>query len=120
MAFKDLFAIVVFYDLEIDQMDVKTAFLYGFIDQLIYVEVPKGTKSESNRNMVCKLFKSLYGLKQSPRLWYEALSTFLLEKLDLKQINADHSIFVTKAGLNGPIVSIFVDDIKIMGPKRVE
>lgn len=62
-------------------MDVKTAFLNGLIDQLIYVEIPKGTKSESNRNMVCKLLKALYGLKKSPRLWYEVLSTFFLEKL---------------------------------------
>ena len=120
MAFRVLFAIAAFYDLDIDQMDVKTAFLYGLIDQLIYVEIPKGTKSESNRNMVCKLLKAPYGLKKSPRLWYEVLSTFLLEKLGLKRINADHSIFVTEAGLNGPIVSTFVDDIKIMGPKESE
>lgn len=58
------------------------------------------------------------GLKQSPRLWYERLSTFLLEKLGLKRINADHSIFVTDAGLDGPVVSTFIDDIKIMAPKE--
>ena len=117
MAFRVLFAIAAFLDLDIDQMDVKTAFLYGLIDQLVYVEIPKGTESDENRNMVCKLLKALYGLKQSPRLWYERLSTFLLEKLGLKRINADHSIFVTIAGLDGPIVSTFVDDIKIMAPK---
>lgn len=70
--------------------------------------------------MVCKLLKVLYGLKQSLRLWYERLSTFLLQKLGLSQINADHNIFVTKAGLNGPVVSMFVDDIKIMAPKESE
>lgn len=67
--------------------------------------------------MICKLRKALYGLKQSPRLWYERLSSFLLEKLGLRRINADHSIFITSAGLNGPIVSTFVDDIKIMAIK---
>lgn len=117
MAFRVLFAIAAFFDLDIDQMDVKTAFLYGLIDQLVYVEIPKGTESEDNRNMVCKLLKALYGLKQSPRLWYERLSTFLLQKLGLRQINADHNIFVTNAGLDGPVVSTFVDDIKIMAPK---
>ncbi len=117
MAFRVLFAIAAFLDLDIDQMDVKTAFLYGLIDQLVYVEIPKGTESEDNRNMVCKLLKALYGLKQSPRLWYERLSTFLLQKLGLRRINADHSIFVTNAGLEGPVVSTFVDDIKIMAPK---
>lgn len=73
MAFRVLFAIAAFLNLDIDQMDVKTAFLYGLIDQLIYVEIPKGIESEENRGMVCKLLKAFYGLKQSPRLWYEKI-----------------------------------------------
>lgn len=68
--------------------------------------------------MVCKLLKALYGLKQAPRLWYKKLSKFLLERLGLKWINADHSIFVTSAKINDPIVSIFVDDIKVIGTKE--
>lgn len=67
--------------------------------------------------MVCKLLKALYGLKQAPRLWYKRLSTFFLEKLGLRRINTDHSIFVLTAEINGPIASSFVDDIKIMGAK---
>lgn len=67
--------------------------------------------------MVCKLLKALYGLKQAPRLWYKRLFQFLLEKLGLKQINADHNIFVTTSEINVPIVGIFVDDIKVMGVK---
>ena len=63
MAFHVFFAIVTFYDLDIDQMDIKTAFLYVLIDQLVYVEIPKETETEVNRNMVCKLLKALYGLK---------------------------------------------------------
>lgn len=84
----------------------------------MYVEIPKGTESESNRNMVCRLLKALYDRKQSPRLWYERLSIFLLEKPGLRQINADHNISVTNAGLDGPVVSTFVKDIKIMAPKE--
>ena len=117
MAFRTLFALAAFFDLDIDQMDVKTAFLYGLIDQLIYMEIPKGTETEATKNMVCKLLKAIYGLKQSPRLWYERFSAFLLEKLGLKRIHADHSIFVSGAGLKGPVLSVFVDDIKIMAPK---
>lgn len=98
-------------------MDVKTAFLYGLIDQLVYVDILRGSETEATRNMVCKLLKALYGLRQSSRLWYERLANFLLQKLGLSRIHADHSIFVTKAGLNGPVVSTFVDDIKIMAPK---
>lgn len=46
------------------------------------------------------------------------ISDFLLQKLGLTRINADHSIFITRAGLNGPVVSTFVDDIKVMAPKE--
>ncbi len=80
MACRVFFAIAAFYDLDIDQMNVKTAFLYGLVDQLIYVEMPKRTETDAKKNMVCKLLKAFYGLKQSPRLWYERLSSFLLEK----------------------------------------
>ena len=109
-----MFAIAVYYNLDIDQMDVKTAFLYGLIDQPIYVEIPKESETEANKNMVYRLVKALYGLNQFPRLWYERLSGFLLEKLDLACIHADHTIFITKEGHNGPIISTFVDNIKII------
>ena len=118
MAFRVLFAVTAFFDLDIDQMDVQTAFLYRLIDQLVYVDIPKGSETEANRGIICKLLKALYGLKQSPRLWYERLSDFLLQKLGLARINSDHSIFVTTAGLDRPVVSTFVDDIKIMAPKN--
>lgn len=67
MAYKVFFAIAAFFYLDIDQMNVKTAFLYRLINQLVYVDIPKGTKSASNWNMVYKILKVLYGLKQSPR-----------------------------------------------------
>ena len=78
MAFRILFALAAYHDLDVDQMDVATAFLNGVIDQLIYVELPTGFESQGK---VCKLKKSLYGLKQSPRLWYERLADALLERL---------------------------------------
>lgn len=120
MPFRVFFAIAVFFNLDINQMNVKTAFLYRFINQIVYVEILKSIKIKANRNLVCKLLKALYGLKQSLRLWYKKLANFFLEKLSLKRINVDHSIFVTKANLDRPVVSIFVDDIKIMAPKGSE
>ena len=62
-----LLSIGATYDLEIHQMDVKTAFLNGDIDTDIYIEQPQGY--QQNSNQVCKLKKGLYGLKQAPRLW---------------------------------------------------
>lgn len=99
-------------------MDVKTAFLYGLINQLVYVKIPKKIESASNWDMVYKLLKALYGLKQSLYLWYERLSSFFLKKLGLRQINVDHSIFITSIGLDGPVFSTFINDIKIMAPKN--
>ena len=119
MAFRALFAIAAYLDLDIDQMDVQTAFLYSFIDQLIYVEVPPGYKKE-RPGIVCKLLKGLYGLKQAPRLWYERLSTFLIEKLGLKRLYADHGIFSTKAGVKGPIISLWVDDLNLFAPAKLK
>ena len=67
MAFRVFFVIAAFFNLDIDQIDVKTAFLYGLIDQLVYVGIPKGTETKANCNIICKLLKALYGLKQSSR-----------------------------------------------------
>lgn len=83
MVFKVLFAIAVYYDLEIDQIDVKIAFLYSLIDHLIYIQVPKGSETQAIKEIVCELLKVLYDLKQAPRLWYKRLSKFLLKKLGL-------------------------------------
>lgn len=118
MAFCVLFAIAAFYDLDINQIDVKTAFFYREIDQLLFVETPKGYYNNIE-GMVYRLNKALYGLKQSPRLWYEQLLSFFLEKRGLTRINADYSIFTTSQGLERPVVSTFVDDIKIIGPKNI-
>lgn len=93
----------------IEQMDVKTAFLYGLIDQLIYVEIPKGSEDQTNKAKVCKLLKALYGLKQSLRFWYESLSKFVFDKLGLNLCHSQRS--------QRTIVSTFVDDIKILGSK---
>lgn len=120
MVFRVFFAITAFFDLDIDQMNVKTVFLYGFINQLVYIKIFKRTETKANRNMICKLLKVLYGLKQSLRLWYKRFANFFLDKLGLKRINTDHNIFVTKTGLDKPVVSIFVDNIKIMAPKNSE
>ena len=59
-------------------MDVKTAFLNGYLNEEIYVEQPKGFQDPNHPNHVYKLIKALYGLKQAPRAWYERLTSHLL------------------------------------------
>ncbi|OKO89937.1 Retrovirus-related Pol polyprotein from transposon TNT 1-94, partial [Penicillium subrubescens] len=91
MSYKALFAIGAALGLEIEQMDVKTAFLYRDIDHEIYVEQPHHITDGTSR--VCKLRKALYGLKQAPRIWYQTLTNFL-RNLSFELINADLGIFV--------------------------
>lgn len=120
MAFRVLFAVATYYNLDINQMNVKTAFLYGLIDELVYIQVPKGSKTQVTKEIICKLLKILYSLKQALKSWYKRLSKFFLEKLKLQQINTDHSIFISSAEINRPIISIFIDNIKIIGVKNSE
>ena len=74
VSLKDLFrfimALLAHFDLKLYQMGVKTAFLNGEIDETIYMEQPENFMTRGLECMACKLKKSLYGLKQSPRLWY--------------------------------------------------
>ena len=70
-----ILALASMHDLELHQMDVKTAFLYGLLHEQVFMEQPEGF--EQGKNMVWKLDKSLYGLKQAPRAWYRELDTSL-------------------------------------------
>ncbi|CAM6126941.1 unnamed protein product [Calypogeia fissa] len=62
-----LMTLVILFDLELDQMDVVITFLYGLLDELIFMKQPQGFVRNGKENLVCKLLRSLYGLKQSPR-----------------------------------------------------
>ncbi|CAL9078824.1 unnamed protein product, partial [Musa textilis] len=65
-------------DFKLFQMNVKSAFLNGFISEEVYVEQPPGFENSLFPNHMFKLTKALYGLKQAPRAWYERLSSFLI------------------------------------------
>ena len=113
MSYKAIFAIAAANDWEIHQMDVKTAFLYGRVDEEIYVEQPTGLDDGSTR--VCKLKEALYGLKQSSRICYETITTFF-KSYEFVLINADLSVFVKE----GVVVVIYVDDLIITGSSSSE
>jgi hypothetical protein len=71
-------------DLEIQQMDVKTAFLNGELEEDIYMDQPQGFVQDGKEHTVCKLKKSLYELKQSPRTWYQRINMFFTQKAFLR------------------------------------
>ena len=63
------------FDPEIEQMDVKTMLLHGDLEEEIYMKQLEGFTVEGNKELVCKLKRSLYGLKKSPRMWYQNVVT---------------------------------------------
>eukprot|EP00253_Pinus_taeda_P033986 PITA_33986 len=72
-----LLSIVVAFDFEVQQMDVKATFLHGDIEEEIYMKQPEGFAVKGKKELVCKLNKSLYGLKQSLRMWYQKFDKFI-------------------------------------------
>ncbi|KAL5858125.1 hypothetical protein ACOSQ3_005583 [Xanthoceras sorbifolium] len=73
-----LLALVAMHNLELEQLDVKTAFLHGELEETIYMQQPEGFEIEGKKDHVCLLKKSLYGLKQSPRQWYKRFDSFMI------------------------------------------
>ncbi|GKD09663.1 retrovirus-related pol polyprotein from transposon TNT 1-94 [Tanacetum coccineum] len=76
------------YDLHLEQLDVKTAFLYGNLEEEIYMLQPEGFKQKGKENLVCRLNKSLYGLEQALRCWYTRLDSFI-RSLGYNRLHAD-------------------------------
>jgi hypothetical protein len=97
-------------NIKLYQMDVKSVFLNGYINELVYVEQPPGFEDEKKPNHVYKLRKALYGLKQAPRAWYERLRDFLLSK-GFKMGKIDTTLFTKKLGNDWFVMQIYVDDI---------
>ncbi|GJZ92563.1 retrovirus-related pol polyprotein from transposon TNT 1-94 [Tanacetum coccineum] len=97
-------------DFKLFQMDVKSAFLNGFINEEVYVAQPPGFIKFEKPNHVYKLKKALYGLKQAPKAWYDRLKAFLI-KHEYKMRMVDNTLFTMKKNSNLIIVQIYVDDI---------
>ena len=105
-----LLAMAAIEDLELQQLDVKTAFLNGMLEEDIYMEQPEGFVAPGKEQLVCKLERSLYGLKQAPRAWYERLHAHLV-KQQFERCAADHSVYVSRKGADFMIVLVYVDDL---------
>ena len=102
-------------DWEVHQMGVKTAFLQGDLDEEIYMQQPDGYVNERKPDHVCKLKKSLYGLKQAAHCWNFAIDNFLKWN-GYKQVGADPCLYIKSVKqrdgkINFVILSIHVDDI---------
>ncbi|GJY55270.1 putative ribonuclease H-like domain-containing protein [Tanacetum coccineum] len=107
-----------FKDFMVYQMDVKSAFLYGKIEEEVYVCQPPGFEDPDFPDRVYKVEKALYGLHQAPRAWYETLSTYLLDN-EFQRGKIDKTLFIKRYKGDILLVQVYVDDI-IFGSTKKE
>ncbi|GKD79856.1 putative ribonuclease H-like domain-containing protein [Tanacetum coccineum] len=99
-------------------MDVKSAFLYGKIEEEVYVCQPPGFEDQNFPNRVYKVEKALYGLHQARRAWYETFSTYLLDN-GFQRGKIDKTLFIKRHKGDILLVQVYVDDI-IFGSTKKE
>ena len=111
---KDLLRIVMalvdHFDLELHQMDVKTAFLNGELNEEVHVQQPQGFEIKEKEHMVCKLKRSIYGLKQASHQWYFKFNDTIM-KYGFKENIVDQCIYLKKSGSAWILLVLYVDDI---------
>ena len=107
-------AIAALRNLEVHQMDVKIAFLNGYLKEEIYMEQPKGFSAPGQEKKVCKLVKSLYGLKQAPKQWHEKFGNVMMSH-GFEFNECDKCVYVKDTELGYVIVCLYVDEMIIVG-----
>jgi hypothetical protein len=94
------------------QMDVKTTFLNGMIEEEVYINQPRGFEIHGQETHVCRLKKSLYGLKQAPQAWYSRIDEYLL-KLSFSKTCADSNLYFLFDKFDLLVLVLYVDDLII-------
>lgn len=101
------------FDLQLEQLDVKTIFLYGNLEEEIYMLQPKGFAEAGEENLVCKLNKSLYSLKQAPRCWYKRFDSYIMS-LGYNRLSAYPCAYFKRFGDEDFIILLlYVDDMLV-------
>ena len=108
-----LIAVTAAKNWHLDQLDVNNAFVHGDLDEEVYMDLPQGLCTEKP-NQVCRLKKSLYGLKQASRQWYSKLAN-CLHDVGFTQSSSDYSLFTRKTTSNFMALLVYVDDIILAG-----
>jgi hypothetical protein len=107
---RTFFSIVAAHDLELEQLDVKTAFLHGELEEEIYMDQSDGFIVPGKENYVYKLKRSLYGLKQSPRQWYKRFDSFILSH-GFKRSKYDSCVYIKHVNGSPIYLLLYVDDM---------
>ncbi|GJR42787.1 putative ribonuclease H-like domain-containing protein [Tanacetum coccineum] len=117
-AIRPFLAYALFKDFMVYQMDVKSAFLYGKIEEEVYVCQPPGFEDPDFPDRVYKVEKALYGLHQAPKAWYETLSTYLLDN-GFQRGNIDKTLFIRRDKCDILLVQVYLDDIIFGSTKKL-
>ncbi|XP_075498838.1 uncharacterized protein LOC142537165 [Primulina tabacum] len=114
-----LLSLAVNLDWPLLQLDVKNAFLNGELEEEVYMDLPPGFNTNHNQGNSCRLKKSLYGLKQSPRAWFGRFMKFV-QRQGFKQAQVDHTLFYKRQSTGITILIVYVDDIVLTGDDKFE
>ena len=109
-----LLSVAAAFDFEIEQMDMKTSFLHRDLEEEIYMKQPEGFMVKGKKELVCRLKKSLYGLKQSPRKWYQKFDTYI-RGLGFTRSKEDHCVYFKLIGDRVIYLVLYVDDMLLIG-----
>ena len=112
-----ILAIAALRNLEVHQMDVKTVFLNGDLDEEIYMEQPEAFVASGKERKVCKLVKSLYGLKRAPKQWHEKFDSVMMTS-GFKINECDKCVYIKNTKDGYIILYLYVDDILIVGSNQ--
>jgi hypothetical protein len=106
-------ALVASHKWEVHQMDVKSAFLHGDLQEEIYMKQPPGYV-QNDSSLVCRLKKYLYGFKQAPRAWYAKMGSFHIAT-GFSRCHSDPNVYTKKVGSHLIILVLYVDDLILTG-----
>jgi hypothetical protein len=112
-----ILSVVVAFYFEVEHMDVNTTFLHGDLEEEIYMKEPKGVALKGNKELVCKMKKSLYELKKSPRMWYQNFDTYMLG-LGFTKRKEDHCVYFKLIDDHLIYLALYVDDMLLIGNNK--
>ena len=111
---RTVIALAAHHQWPIYQMDIKSAFLNGTLEEEVYVEQPPGFAVPGSASKVCKLKKALYGLKQAPRAWYQRIDEFF-GRIGLERSPSDPNLYLYLEGGKRLILILYVNDLILTG-----
>jgi hypothetical protein len=107
-------------DWEIEQVDVKSAYLYAPLKEKVYMKAPPGILKPGEEGKVLRVLKCLYGLKQAGRGWYKEMSRVFTTELGFTRSAVDHSIFYRRSGEEHTVIAVATDDMALTSKRRID